>query len=346
MRKALIVFIISFVVIGGVALFFLTRPKTSNVYIVGRENLTNSLEVSGTYEVAAQTLVSAPSGVITKLYVGNGDSVAKGTWLMYVASTATPTQVAAAYATYKAAASAYQEALNTRRATQAAVDNIHDQVKNHGTDETYANRDARTTAEVTNDNAYDALLAAEAALKSSEIAYNNTQSASVAAPTSGTIVNLQNKVGDLVSGTVAMIADFSNPHVTVQVNEVNILRIKEGQKANISFDALPGANFEGTITGIDTIGTLSQGQITYRVTLTLSGNPNGIKPNMTANAKIETVNKENVITVPSEVILKKDDKYFVRLQDGSSVEVTIGDEGLTKTEIVSGLNVGDKIIIP
>lgn len=344
-RRVVIVGIASLIIFFIIGAFIFNRnSKSGNLYTVTREALTNTLSVNGTYEVAATANVTTSAkGVITKLYVQNGDSVNKGNPLFYVQSTSTPSEVATAFAAYQVAASAYQEAINTRRAAQATVDNIHDQVKNHSGDETFAQRDSRTTAEVANDSSWDAMKAAEATLKSAQITYLNTQSALTIAPISGKLVNLQNQVGDSVTGDIAMVVDFSNPHITVTVNEVNISKVKVGQTADITFDGLPDRKFSGKVVSMDDVGTLSQGQITYRVVLSIDGDINSIKPKMTANVAIVTLDLVDVLTVPTNGITAKDDKFYVTREDGSMVEIQKGQEGLTKTQVVSGLAEGDKI---
>lgn len=326
----------------------LRKPSSANLYTVKQEDLVDTIQVSGTYGIAAETPVTSPSnGIISKLYVQNGDVVPKGAWLFYVQSTATPEQQAAAYATYQVAASGYQEALNNRRDTQASVDNVHDEVKNNSGDETFAEKAQRTTAEVANDNAWDALKTANANLVAAQSAYDETQSSYAVAPASGQVVNLQKLVGDAVNtDTVLVIADFNNPRVVVPVNEVNVLRISPGQKATIDFDALPGQEFTGTVTTIDSVGTETQGEITYNVSLNLDNPPANIKPDMTANVTIETLRKDNVLTVPNSAIIKKNGTNYVNNENGNSIQIQLGAVGLIKSEVSSGLTVGQKITIP
>lgn len=339
-----------FVVVGIIVGTFIFRnSNNSNIYTVSRETLTSSIEVSGNYEIAATVAVTSPSkGIITKFDVKNGDTVKKGAQLFYVASTATPADQASAYSTLVTDQVTYQQALNTRRKTQAAVDSEHDTDKNYGSAETYAQRSTRTAAEVANDNAWDDLRSAQAALQSAQIAYNNTQSAWAVAPADGTVVNLQKKVGDGVgTETVLIVADYSNPHIVIPINEVNIAKLAVGQTAEITFDALPGKSFKGSVIGIDGVGTISQGEITYNVTLSLDDPSDLLKPSMTANATIETLHKDDVLTVPTTAITNKDGKSYV-LKEGSKglTEIVTGDTGLTKTEVVSGLSEGDKIVTP
>ncbi len=329
------------------AVVFLRRPNSSNIYTVVRGDLVDNIQLSGTYKIAAETKVNSPKGILSKLYVKNGDKVKRGARLFYIQSTATAKDKAAAFASYQSAQSLYQEALNTRRNTQAAVDSEHDADKNYDGAETFAQRATRTAAEVANDNAWDALRAAEANLKSAEAAYQDTQSALITSPADGTVANLQNNAGDAVEDNILVIADFGNPKVIIPVNEVNINKISIGQKADVTFDGVPGQVFDGIVFGVDSVGNVNQGEITYNITLNLENYTPEIKANMTANITIETLRKNSVLTVPNEAIAKRDGKDFVQKEGGKeAVEVQIGAVGLAKTEITGGIKEGDKIVLP
>jgi len=208
------------------------------------------------------------------------------------------------------------------------------------------------------------VVAAQTQVGKTQLAYAETQSTTVTAPAAGTVVNLQKKVGDqvlaqaqnpsqpnqagIVIPPVLVISDFSNPVLTASINEVNIPRIKTGQKAEIAFDALPDETFKGTVENIDTVGTKTQGTITYNAEIISSGLTPDVKPNMTASITIETGRKENVLTVPNTALTERDGKVFVQKagdKSGTLTEITIGLRGLTKSEVVKGLSVGDRLLL-
>ncbi len=164
----------------------------------------------------------------------------------------------------------------------------------------------------------------------------------------GQVVNLGKKIGDEVAAStppVLLIADFTNPAVTSEISEVNIPRIRVGQEAKMVFDAFPDSPFTGTVEMIDTVGTNKQGTIVYSVRIGAARAPEGVRPAMTAAVTIETMRKDNVLTVPNTAITVKNGKNYVT-KNGRLVEIEFGVRGLTKTEVVSGINEGDTISVP
>src|SRR5258708_7430653 len=119
---------IFFIPIVGLVIFFtirtiiLQKPSPDIPYTVTRENLVDTVQVSGTYTTASQTVVSSPAnGTIANLYVSNGDYVKKGDRLFYIASTATTDQQNAAYTVYAGALSALQTAQNSVQSLDATM---------------------------------------------------------------------------------------------------------------------------------------------------------------------------------------------------------------------------------
>lgn len=210
----------------------------------------------------------------------------------------------------------------------------------------------------------DSAVAAESAdLTKAQLALAATQNITVKAPAAGTIVNLQKEIGDQVAAQtstsqaltqlglgattdttppVLVIADLGNPALTASISEAYIPRIEPGQKVEIVFDALKDKSFTGNVESIDTVGTVTNGIVTYNARFSGQSIPLNIKPNMTALVTIETLKKENVISVPNSAIITKDGKTYVQ-KAGSKheiLEVEVGTKGITKSEIVSGLPEG------
>ncbi len=146
---------------------------------------------------------------------------------------------------------------------------------------------------------------------------------------------------------VLIISDLSNPVITASVDQVNMPRIKIGQKAGIVFDALPNQTFTGVVSSMDTVGIKTQGTTDYNVGIKVNNVPRDIMPNMTASITLETARKVNILTIPNDAIIKKNGENFVQLAgDDKNIltPVSLGLKGLTKTEVVSGLSIGDKVV--
>ncbi len=187
---------------------------------------------------------------------------------------------------------------------------------------------------------------AQAAAASAQVALNN---ASLVAPFSGTVQNLTAQVGQVVSPGVPMMSLINNSGLKIQtyVSEKDVANIKTGEVADVTLDAFgTGTIFPATVTTVDAAQTQVNGSAAYLVTLHFT-NPNGqIKDGMTGNVHIVEAEHDNVVEVPSNVVVNDGNNYFVLMQKGGSAiqePVTIGLVGSSTTEITSGLNPGDVI---
>jgi multidrug efflux pump subunit AcrA (membrane-fusion protein) len=138
----------------------------------------------------------------------------------------------------------------------------------------------------------------------------------------------------------------------ISLNEIDITKIAVGQKATLTFDAIAGLTVDGTIAEIDTLSTTSSGVVTYTVKVAFDNTDPRIKPGMTVSADVLLQQKDNVIAVPNDAIKTVRGKSMVTIQDLASgatatkqVEVTTGISNDSQTEILSGLNEGDVVII-
>lgn len=346
----------------------LQKPNNELVYTVQKENLVDTVQVSGTYTTASQTPVMSPTnGIISNLYVANGDEVKKGDPLFYIQSTATVDQQRSTYANYLSALnslSAAQAKLNSLQSTlfkanqtfvnDRGVDNPTDQQK---ADPVYIEEQANwLQAEADYKNQQGVIAQAQAQVSNTLLAYQETQNVTVTAPTNGRIVNLLTTLGDQVtapqptgaistSDPVLVIANLGDPYIKTAISESYAARIEPGQRATIVFDALKNQTFHGVVNSIATVGTTSQGVVTYDTRVQVSDLPVTIKPNMTALLTIETLRKNNVITVLNSAIVDKDgNSYAMEAKTHRLLPIVIGTKGITKSEVVHGLHQGVKIV--
>ncbi len=175
------------------------------------------------------------------------------------------------------------------------------------------------------------------------------------APFSGVITLQDAKKGQLVSANIPVVSLISRDSLKIEafVPEISIGRIAAGNPATITFDALPGETFEGSVLTINPAEEVIDGVVNFKVTVALqnilSENPR-LKSGLTANVNIITATKANVIAVPRYAIQQKDEQFFVsRLKRSSlaNIPVAIGLRGTDGIwEITSGLNDGDQILVP
>ncbi len=215
-----------------------------------------------------------------------------------------------------------------------------------------------------------AIVAAQAQANASLLAYQATQNAVVKAPVSGTVANVSIAIGSSVtsssnnssntnssatststssnsSSPVLVIGNFSRLQIKVQVSEVDIAKIKSGQKATITLDAYPDKTFVGTVSNVDLVGTINSGVVTYNVYVGFISPPADVYPGMSASVTIQTDRKDDVLTVPSSAIQTANGQSTVRvLKKGivTQAPVETGISSDTDTEILSGLSEGDTIV--
>jgi len=184
----------------------------------------------------------------------------------------------------------------------------------------------------------------------------------VRAPFDGVIASLSVKKGDSISSGGAVATIITKQKLAeISLNEVDVAKIKIGQKANLSFDAVEGLSITGEVADMDTIGTVSQGVVTYNVKIGFDTQDERVKSGMSVSATIITDIKQDVLMVANSAVKAQGDTRYVETLDQPSSE-TQGVQGVTSvlpprqlsvevglsndsyTEIISGLNEGDQVI--
>jgi len=150
------------------------------------------------------------------------------------------------------------------------------------------------------------------------------------------------------SGGVVTITDPDAFTVKVALSESDIPAVKVGQKATISFDALPDLTLTGKVTSIDLAGTNTQGVVSYGVVVTPDVTDPAIKAGMTATVNIITQVAADVLAVPSSAVKSQGNtKYVQVLENGVPVNVTVevGISAGSYVEIKSGLTEGQEVVV-
>jgi HlyD family secretion protein len=179
----------------------------------------------------------------------------------------------------------------------------------------------------------------------------NLARAQLRAPLAGTILTLDIAVGQQLSaGTSALtLADLSALELTVNVAEVDISKVQQGQPAQIALDALPDRTLSGAVRQIAPASESDSGVVNYAVTIRLDGdNLEGVRPGMTAVTTLLDPSKEQQWLVPTSAIREFEGKQTVRVVRGDSevrVEVTTGATQGEWTMVSSPeLQAGDKVM--
>jgi len=188
---------------------------------------------------------------------------------------------------------------------------------------------------------------AQASLEQAQNNYDNTI---ITAPFDGQMAKMDVQTGDQVSGSTIIGALITTQKIaTLSLNEVDAAKIKVGDKVITTFDAVDGLTITGKVIQIDMLGTVSQGVVTYTVKVSFDTQDDRVKPDMSANCEIITDAKTDAIAIPNAAV-KADSSgnSYIQMLDASgnpvskTIQVGIANESMT--EIISGLNEGDKVV--
>ncbi len=208
----------------------------------------------------------------------------------------------------------------------------------------------KMTAATINDTA---LKQAQAALDGAKVAVDEAQhnldKAKIVAPFDGVVAAVNYRVGDSAGANTAVeIANLSTLQVNATLSELDIVKVKVGQTAPMTLDALPGKTYTAQVTEVDPVGTVTQGVVNYLITLKVTNNDGAIKPGMTANLSIATARRENVLLVPTRAVHAQGNRKIVTvLYKGQEIAVPI-ETGLANDqfiEVTQGLKPGDQVVL-
>lgn len=188
----------------------------------------------------------------------------------------------------------------------------------------------------------------------------------IKAPFNGTIAAVNISNGDTISSGTSIVTLITKQQMAeISLNEVDVANVKLGQKATLTFDAFPDLSMSGEVSDIDTIGTSSQGVVSYNVKITFDTQDDRIKPGMSVSVDIITEVKQDVLMVPNAAIKIQGNSSYVQIPQGTDINVQLaanlsgivlpkppiseqvgmGISNDQNTEIVSGLKEGDLVVV-
>jgi macrolide-specific efflux system membrane fusion protein len=216
---------------------------------------------------------------------------------------------------------------------------------------------------------------ARARLRSAQVALETARDrlryTEIEAPFEGTIIQRAIQPGEVVvpgvTATVEgkallVLADLSALLVKIDLNQIDVARVKRGQKADVTLDALPGKTYAAEVTRVAPAAAVSargsaQGHapdvFPVEAVLDVSQDLSAIKPGMTADVRILVDRKPKVLVLPIEAVVSEKGKSFVQVIDQSKAgkptttrrEVTVGARSDRELEVQSGLAEGARILI-
>ncbi len=187
----------------------------------------------------------------------------------------------------------------------------------------------------------------------------------VRAPFSGVIAAMNVEKGDAASSNTTVATLITKQSVAeISLNEVDVAKVKVGQKVTLTFDAIDDLEITGEVAEVDSIGTTSQGVVSYNIKIGFDTQDDRIKPGMSVSASIIIDVKQNVLLIPNSAVKSQGDIYYVETLSGSASQnqatanvsgitsniapsqqqIEIGSANDTYSEVTSGLKEGDTVV--
>ena len=373
MKKRFFILLGLLVAAGVAYYFFSSNSKQETTYLtesVTRGNVEKTVIASGSVESVNEVDVGAQaSGKITKLYVKLGQEIKKGEMIADIDST---TQINTLN-TKKAALVSYQAQLKAKKTAYDVALSSYNRLSKLYTQKA-TSLDSVNTAKSTLDNAKAEMEAIEANIKQAEIEVNTAETnvgyTKITAPMDGTVISVPVSEGQTVNAnqttpTIVTIADLSQMKIKPEISEGDITKVKAGQEVSFTILSDSQTVYHSVIDSVDPANTTTSDSSStsslssssssttsaiYYYANVLIDNPNRtLRIGMTTENNIKIANAKDVLLVSNMAIQKRDGKSFVNVLNDKNQpeprEVEIGVQNDFKTEIKSGLNEGEKVIV-
>ena len=322
---------------------------------VERQDIHTSITATGTIEpVTSVTVGTQVSGIVAKLYVDYNSIVKKG----QVIAELDKTNLTSELNTAKANLASAQSTLNYQHANFQRYQKLYDKG--------LVSADDYENAKLNYEKARETV-------KSSQQSVNKAQTnlgyATITSPIDGVVLSKSVEEGQTVAASFntpelfTIAQDLTDMRVIADIDEADIGGVTEGQRVTFTVDAFPDDRFEGAVTQVRQQATTSSNVVTYEVVISAPNKDLKLKPGLTANVTIFTMEKNDVLAVPSkalrfipnEALLQADQKIedvdapqkVWTLKDNvfKAHKVETGTSNGTLTEIVSGINEGDEVLV-
>ncbi|MFI6732205.1 efflux RND transporter periplasmic adaptor subunit [Nonomuraea sp. NPDC050451] len=300
-----------------------------------RGSVVASVSASGAVESSKSRALSfGTTGTVEKVYVKAGDKVSKGDILARLDDDAAQESLSAAKATY-------DEAVDDGTST-AQLYASYIKARN-------AYREAQRTVAAT---------VLKAPFKGTVTAVNGSVGGSSSGSGSGSGSSAgsgqstgqsSGSSGAQSSGGFVELADTGKLQLVGTFTESDVGKLKNGQEATVTFDALPGVTATGKVTQIQPVASTSNNVVQYPVTVTFTKVPGQVRLGQTATVEVVVGQADNVVTVPSTAVSTSGGQTTVTLlRNGTQTRtpVEVGVQGTTLTEIKSGVSEGDQLVPP
>ncbi|WP_066373735.1 efflux RND transporter periplasmic adaptor subunit [Herbidospora mongoliensis] len=226
---------------------------------------------------------------------------------------------------------------------------LDDESAQEGVDAAKAGLDAAEDGDTDTASGYSQYVSAKNAYQAAKRTLAGTV---IKAPFAGTVTAVGGTVGgpsQVQEGGFVDIVDPKKLQIVGNFTESDVTKLKVGQEASITFDAIPGVTAAGEVALIGAQPQTENNVVNYAATIELTDIPEQVRLGQTASVSVVIERAENVLTLPSAVITTAGGRSTVTvLADGKQnvKAIETGVKGTTGTEIVSGLDEGDRVVRP
>ena len=366
-KKKIILIAVSIAVVAGAGFWLFGSSKaqhkvTYETAVVARGEISESITATGTIEPVTEVEVGTQvSGIIDKIYADYNSVVTKGQLIAEMDRVTLQSEVASQRAAYNGAKAEYEyQQKNYER--------------NRGLHEKQLISDTDYEQSVYNyEKAKSNYESSQASLAKAE---RNLSYATITSPIDGVVINRAVEEGQTVASgfetptlfTIA--ADLTQMQVVADVDEADIGGVEEGQRVSFTVDAYPNDTFEGTVTQIrlgedsstSSGSSTSNTVVTYEVVISAPNPDLKLKPRLTANVTIYTLDRKDVLSVPAralrftperpligenDIVKDCESPHKLWTREGNTFTahpVTVGISNGINTEIISGISEGATIV--
>lgn len=366
-KKKIILIAIAVIAVAGGAIWIFGGSKAKHkisytTAAVSKSDISNSVTATGTIEPVTEVEVGTQvSGIIDKLYADYNSVVVKGQLIAEMDKITLQSEMASARATYDGNKAEYEYQQKNYERSKG----LHDKQLISDTD--------YELALYNYEKAKSLFDSSKAALSKAE---RNLSYATITSPIDGVVIDRAVEEGQTVAAgfetptlfTIA--ADLTQMQVVADVDEADIGGVEEGQRVSFTVDAYPNDVFEGRVTQIrlgstgtsTSTTTSSTTVVTYEVVISAQNPDLKLKPRLTANITIFTLDKQGVLSVPSralrftpevpligadDIVKDCEGEHKLWTKEGNTFTahpVQIGISNGMKTEIISGIAEGTQVI--
>ena len=371
MMKKVFKWVAALVILAGLGWYGYQKmqPKNEATFIteeVKRGKIAQT--VSATGEISATNLVDVGaqvSGQIKKMHVKIGDVVKEGDLIAEIDNVTQVNEVN----TRKAQLQTYQAQLESAQVALKIAQRKYSRYKSLASADAVSKEEFEATEDSLATNRAK-IKELQSSIRQTQIAINTAEKdlgyTRITAPSAGTVVSLVVEQGQTInssqtSPTVVQIADLTSMTNKMQIAEGDATKVKAGQTVNFTILSEPDTPISAKLDSIDPgLTTMSQGSYSRSTDTTSNAiyyyaratvpNPEGkLAIGMTTQNTVEIASADNVLMVPTVAIKTKDGKKFVRVLGANNQavdkEIQTGLKDSMNTEVKSGLNEGDKVVM-